>query len=155
MSCSSQAFAGHHQGDSRQKQQCCGIRCRCLLLVLVLHGAAEGFREHVQFGFFTGEMRSSLVSSTNDILRLVRASFFRCACADPDVQVQAKEVATIREAGLSNYCFMHVLAPTSAQEHDQAIGDLGSLTERVAKSAIAGIQRSEDCYGAVFSTISR
>ncbi|CAE7704722.1 FACE1 [Symbiodinium sp. CCMP2592] len=54
-----------------------------------------------------GEIRASLLSSTNDILRL------------------AKEVATIRE------------------EHDQAIGDLGSLTERVAKSAIAGIQRSE------------
>ncbi|CAE7899557.1 FACE1 [Symbiodinium necroappetens] len=54
-----------------------------------------------------GEMRASLLSSTNDIQRL------------------AKEVATIRE------------------EHDQAIGDLGSLTERVAKSAIAGIQRSE------------
>eukprot|EP00439_Symbiodinium_sp_Y106_P034897 s7358_g4.t1 len=54
-----------------------------------------------------GEIRASLSSSTNDILRL------------------AKEVATIRE------------------EHDQAIGDLGSLTERVAKSAIAGIQRSE------------
>ncbi|CAE6970942.1 FACE1 [Symbiodinium natans] len=62
-----------------------------------------------------GEMRSSLVSSTNDILRL------------------AKEVATIRE------------------EHDQAIGDLGSLTERVAKSAIAGIQRSEERMAADLS----
>ena len=64
-------------------------------------------------------------------------------------QVQAKEVATIREAGTWVRLIRRFKVLSTWQEHDQAIGDLGSLTERVAKSAIAGIQRSEDCRGFV------
>ena len=56
--------------------------------------------------------------------------------------LKAKEMATVREDLTAALAAQY---GELCQEHDQAIGDLGSLTERVAKSAIAGIQRSEDC----------